>query len=120
MTKQETEIQKEIMLELSKYGVVVRQQSGTFRVVDNLEQVQKYGAEPRVRYVKCGFPGISDLQFISDDGNLIVFIEVKSLKGKAREEQENFINFINSKNSKHLRAGIARSVGQALELINNT
>lgn len=117
MTKQETEIQKEIMLELSKYGVVVRQQSGTFRVVDNLEQVQKYGAEPKVRYVKCGFPGISDLQFISDDGNLIVFIEVKTLKGKAREEQENFINFINSKGSKHLKAGIARSVKDALDLI---
>lgn len=30
MIKQETEIQKAIMLELSKYGIVIRQQSGLF------------------------------------------------------------------------------------------
>ena len=120
MTKQETEIQKEIMLALSQYGICIRQQSGTFRIIDNLEEVINKGAEPKIRYVKCGFTGISDLQFISDDGELIVFIEIKTLTGKARKEQENFINFINSKNSKHLRAGIARSVEQALELINNT
>ena len=107
MTKQETEIQKAIMLELSKYGICIRQQSGNF--------FTDYGSR-----IKVGFTGLSDLQFISDDGNLIVFIEVKTLTGKARKEQENFINFINSKNSKHLRAGIAHSVEQALELIDNT
>lgn len=104
MTKQETEIQKEIMLALSQYGIVIRQQSGNF--------FTDYGSR-----IKVGFTGLSDLQFISDDGNLIVFIEVKSLTGKAREEQENFINFINSKGSKHLKAGIARSVKEALDLI---
>lgn len=56
MTKQETELQKQIMLELSKYGICIRQQSGTFRIVDNLDEVIKYGAKPIIRYVKCGFP----------------------------------------------------------------
>lgn len=63
------------------------------------------------------FHGISDLQFISDDGNLIVFIEIKTAKGTPSQEQLNFIKFINDKNSKHLRAGIARSVEDALKLI---
>lgn len=120
MNKEETEIQRQIMLALSEYGVVIRQQSGNFRVVDNLEEVIKKHAEPKIRYIKCGFVGLSDLQFISDDGNLTCFIEVKTKKGKPSEEQENFINFINSKKNKHLRAGIARSVEDALKLIGKT
>ena len=103
-TKEETEIQKAIMLELSKYGIVIRQQSGNFYT--------EYGSR-----VKVGFTGISDLQFISDDGKLIVFIEVKTKTGTPSEEQTNFINFINSKNSPNLKAGIARNVQDALELI---
>lgn len=104
MTKQETEIQKEIMLELSKYGIVIRQQSGNF--------FTEYGSR-----IKVGFTGLSDLQFIRDDGELVVFIEVKTSRGAVRKEQENFINFINAKGSKHLKAGIARSVKDALDLI---
>lgn len=103
-TKEETNIQRQIMLELSKYGICIRQQSGLFYT--------KYGEK-----IKIGFPGISDLQFISDDGNLVAFIEVKTNKGKPSKEQENFINFINSKNSKHIKAGIARNVEEALEII---
>ena len=30
MNKEETELQRQIMLELSKYGIVIRQQSGNF------------------------------------------------------------------------------------------
>lgn len=117
MSKQETNFQRQVMLELSKYGIVIRQQSGNFRVVDNLEEVIKHGAKPKIRYIRCGFTGISDLQFISDDGNLIVFIELKTKTGVVSEEQENFINFINSKKSKHLKAGVARSIEDALKLI---
>ena len=104
MNKQETEIQRQIMLELSKYGIVIRQQSGNF--------FTEYGSR-----IKVGFTGLSDLQFISDDGKLVCFIEVKTLKGTAKEEQENFINFINNKKSPNLKAGIARSVEDALKLI---
>lgn len=117
MSNQETNLQREIMLELSKYGMVIRQQSGKFRVIDNLEAVIKYGAKPKIRYIKCGFTGISDLQFLSDDGNLTVFIETKTETGVVSEEQEKFINFINSKKSKHLKAGVARSIDEALKLI---
>ena len=118
-TKEETELQKKIMLELSKYGIVIRQQSGTFQVVDNIDQVMKYGAKPKIRYIKCGFPGISDLQFIRDDGRLIVFMEVKTHRkgSKPSDEQENFINFINAKNSPNLKAVIVRSVEDALKSI---
>lgn len=104
MEETESKIQKEIMLALSQYGIVIRQQSGNF--------FTEYGSR-----IKVGFTGLSDLQFIRDDGELIVFIEIKKSTGKARKEQENFINFINSKGSKHLKAGIARSVKDALDLI---
>jgi hypothetical protein len=45
MTKQETEIQKQIMLALSQYGICIRQQSGLFYT--------EYGGRVRV-----GFPRI--------------------------------------------------------------
>lgn len=104
MNKEETDLQRKIMLELSKYGIVIRQQSGLFYT--------EYGAK-----IKVGFTGISDLQFISDDGELIAFIEVKVGKNKPTKEQKNFINFINSKNSKHLKAGAVWSVEEALKII---
>lgn len=105
-TKRETQIQREIMIELSKYGIVIRQQSGNFYT--------EYGAR-----VKVGFTGLPDLQFISDDGRLIAFIEVKTDIGKVREEQKKFIKFINDKKSPCLKAGIARNVQDALNLIFN-
>lgn len=104
MNKEETNIQRKIMLALSEYGIVIRQQSGLF--------FTKYGSK-----VKIGFPGISDLQYISDDGDLVAFIEIKTPKGEASEEQLNFIDFINKKNNKHLKAGIARNVSEALKII---
>lgn len=105
-TKEETEIQKAIMIELSKYGIVIRQQSGLFYT--------EYGSR-----IKVGFTGLSDLQFISDDGKLIAFIEVKTgRKGsKPSKEQINFIDFINNKKSSNLKAGIVRNVHDALNLI---
>lgn len=104
MNKEETNVQKEIMLALSNYGICIRQQSGNFYT--------EYGGR-----IKVGFTGLSDLQFISDDGRLIVFIEIKTSTGKIRKEQEQFIKFINSKNSPNLKAGIARNVDDALKLI---
>ena len=104
MNKEETDLQRKIMVELSKYGIVIRQQSGLFYT--------EYGEK-----IKIGFPGISDLQFISDNGKLIAFIEVKTPTGKPKKEQIDFINFINSKKSKCLKAGIARSVEDALKII---
>ena len=105
-TKEETILQDKITLELSKYGICIRQQSGLFYT--------EYGGKVRV-----GFPGISDLQFIRDDGKLIVFIEVKTHRkgSKPSEEQENFINFINAKNSPNLKAVVVRSVEDALKSI---
>jgi len=102
--KQETEIQREIMLELSKYGIVIRQQSGNFYT--------DYGTR-----IKVGFTGLSDLQFISDNGRLIVFMEVKTETGKIKKEQKQFIDFINAKNSPNLKAGVVRNVNDALQLI---
>lgn len=102
--KKETEIQREIMLELSKYGIVIRQQSGNFYT--------EYGSR-----IKVGFTGLSDLQFISDDGKLVAFLEVKTNSGSIRKEQLQFIDFINKKNSPNLKAGIVRNVQDALNLI---
>lgn len=104
MNKEETELQRKIMTELSKYGIVIRQQSGNFYT--------EYGSR-----IKVGFTGISDLQFIRDDGKLIVFLEVKVGKNKPTEDQKNFIKFINDKKSPFLKAGAVWSVEDALKLI---
>jgi hypothetical protein len=96
---QETRLQNEIRIALSKHGICIRQNSGNFLTADG-------------RRVKCGVPGISDLLFIGD--GYVAFIEVKTDKGRATKQQMNFIRAVRKLNH---RAGIARSVGEALKII---
>ncbi len=95
----ETDIQNQIRLELSKYGIVIRLQSGNLELKDG-------------RRIVCGIKGLSDLLFIGK--GKVAFIEVKNNNGKPSKEQLNFISAVHKLGH---RAGIAHSVKEALEII---
>lgn len=96
----EIDIQSQIRIALSEYGIVIRQQCGIFYT--------KYG-----QAVKIGIPGISDLLFLGNNGK-IAWIEVKRYKGKHRQDQENFIAKMHEMG---YIAGFCESVEDALKLI---
>lgn len=95
----ETDIQNQIRMALSEHGIVIRQNTGNFLTADG-------------RRVVCGVKGLSDLLFIGK--GFVAFIEVKNDKGRPTHEQLQFIRAVH--NLGH-RAGICRSVEDALELI---
>lgn len=95
----ETDIQNSIRQALSAHGVVFRMQSGMFYT----ETGEK---------IRVGIPGMSDLLFIGN--GFIAWIEVKTAKGRPSKEQ---LNFIERMKALGHRAGIARSVEEALWLI---
>lgn len=94
----ETDLMNLIRIELSKYGVVIRQNTGNFELKDG-------------RRIMCGVKGLSDLLFIG--ANRVAFIEVKTEHGRPSQEQLNFINRVKALGHS---AGIARSVDDALRL----
>ena len=94
----ETDLQNQIRLALSPYGVVIRQNTGNFQLKDG-------------RRIMCGVKGLSDLLFIGN--NRVAFIEVKTETGKPTQEQ---LNFIRRMQELGHSAGIARSTEDALRL----
>lgn len=109
----EHDIQNSIRLELSKYGIVLRLNSGKFwqgkRVWSN--EFNQY-VLTNLRPVQGCPEGTPDLLFIGN--NNIAFIEVKDDKGKLRDEQERFIEIVGAYGHK---TGIARSINDALKII---
>ena len=97
----ESVIQNKIRCELSKYGIVIRMNTGNVQTQSGT-------------YIRCGVKGVSDLLFLGQ--GYIAWIEVKTLTGKPSPEQ---IKFINRMRQLGHRAGIARSVEEALEIVNN-
>ena len=99
----ESLIQSQIRVGLSKAGhTVFRVNVGKVRTADG-------------RYFDTGLPkGFSDLFGFRPDGR-IFFIEVKNKTGKLRPEQENFMKVAKSKGA---LAGVARSVEDAMEIVN--
>lgn len=95
----ETDIQNQIRMALSEHGIVIRQNTGNFLTTDG-------------RRVVCGVKGLSDLLFIGN--GFVAFIEVKNDKGRPSKEQVNFIEAVRMLGH---RAGICRSVEDALKLI---
>ena len=109
----EHNIQNEIRLALSMYGIVLRLNSGKAyggtRVWD-----KKYGyilKDIRPVYL-CG-KGTPDLLFLGSNGQ-IAFIEVKDDKGRVQEDQKRFLDIMQQYG---YRAGVARSAEDALEII---
>jgi hypothetical protein len=111
----EIDIQNQIRLELSKHGIVFRTNAGEF-YQGKLVYSKEFKQPVLINLTKIkGLPkGFTDLLYLSFDGKA-AFIECKALKGKIRVEQENFINLMKKYNYK---AGIARSVEDALKIIN--
>ena len=109
----EQDIQNSIRLELSKYGIVLRLNSGKFwqgtRVWSN--EFKQY-VLTNLRPVQGCPEGTSDLLFIGD--NNLAFIEVKDDKGRLRAEQERFIEIVGGYGHK---VGVARSIDDALKII---
>ena len=110
----EHSIQNQIRLALSEYGICLRLNSGKAyggkRIWDSrrgeyiLTDLRTIALCPK---------GTPDILFIGDNG-VIAFIEVKDDKGRVRMEQSDFITLV--KNYGY-RAGIARSVTEALNII---
>lgn len=100
---EETKIQNEIILELSKYGIPIRQQSGIFYT--------EYGSR-----IKIGINGMSDILFIKNDGTPY-WLEVKTATGRPSKDQINFLKIMKENN---VEGGIVRSVSDALKLIGET
>ena len=109
----EHNIQNEIRLALSKYGIVLRLNSGKAyggtRAWD-----KRYGYILKdIRPVSLCGKGTPDLLFIGADGN-VAFIEVKDEKGRVGEDQKRFLEVVGRYGYK---VGIARSVEDALAII---
>ena len=98
--RRETDIQQSIRCALSEYGIVVRMQSGVFYTGQGVP-------------VRIGFPGMSDLMLIGQDGR-VSFIEVKSRTGRVSTEQARFIEVVRGMG---YRAGVARSVEEAVRIV---
>lgn len=100
---EEHKIQNEIRLALSDKCVIFRINVGAARTPDG-------------RYFDTGVPkGFADLfGFRKSDGRA-VFIEVKTVKGRASSEQQRFIKQVTAYGA---IAGICRSAEEALKLIN--
>ena len=109
----EHNIQNEIRLILSMYGIVLRLNSGKAyggtKVWD-----KKYGYILKdIRPISLCGKGTPDLLFIGAKGE-VAFIEVKDKKGRVGEDQKRFLEIMKQYG---YRAGVARSVEEALEII---
>jgi hypothetical protein len=99
--KSEANIQREIMMSLSQAGCLIwRNNVGALKDATGC----------LVRYGLC--KGSSDLIGLTPCGKFLA-IEVKGANGKATPEQERFIAAVLAKGG---RAGVARSVKEALEI----
>jgi len=101
----ETALMHEIMVALSATCRIFRINVGTFRTADG-------------RYVTTGVPaGFSDLFGIRNGDGRAVFIEVKTKRGKPTAAQ---LNFLETMRNRGALAGIARSVQDAIEIVEGT
>lgn len=115
----ESKIQNQIRCALSKFGAVFRTNSGQFWQGSRMTLKQAsslYGPETLVlvnlRSVD-GLPaGFSDLLLVAPDK--VAFIETKNEVGRLRPDQKNFLERMHSMG---YAAGVARSVDEAVRLI---
>lgn len=100
MGNRETKIQNDIRAELSKVGIVRRNNVGTFFTANGTPIV-------------IGIPGESDLTLFRRGGKTI-FIEIKTESGKQSEKQKRFQKAVELLGFKYI---ILRSVEDAKKLI---
>lgn len=101
--KSEATVMKEIMLAVSQAGnKIFRSNVGRVQTIDG-------------RWFDTGLPkGHADLYGFRPDGQ-VFYIEVKSETGRVRPDQ---INFLETMRKNGALAGIARSVEDAMKIIN--
>ena len=113
MSHSEHFIQDSIRLALSQHGLVFRTNAGS-AWGGKYTNIPPYGnVVINPRKIELLPKGFSDLLFVGTDGR-VAFIECKDDKGTLRPEQEKFLKLMQSYGH---RAGIARSVSDALEII---
>jgi len=95
----ESRLVYEIMQELGKHGAVYRCNSGSVKLPNG----KTFRGMPK---------GFADVMLIRADG-IACFVECKADKGKLSDEQERFINRMQELNA---RAGVARSVLDAMNI----
>lgn len=102
-TKTEHDTQNEIRLALAEKGIICfRANVGRVKMKDG-------------RWFDTGLPkGFCDLFGFRNDGQ-IFFIEVKNGKGRTSEKQDSFMKLVKQNGA---LAGIARSVEDAMKIIN--
>lgn len=109
----ESKIQNQIRCELSKYGCVFRTNSGEFWQGTVAYSKEFHGPVLKNLRRVSGLPaGFSDLLFIAP--GKIAFIETKNEIGRLRPEQRNFLGRMRSMG---YIAGVARSIDEAVRLI---
>jgi hypothetical protein len=97
----ESKIQDDIRLALSKAGVTnFRMNTGGFMTADG-------------RFTRSGVEGMSDVLAIIPGTGQACWLECKTEKGKPTQKQ---VNFISQMTAQGCRAGIVRSVSDALRL----
>lgn len=109
----EQDLQNRIRVALSEYGVIFRTNAGKYWQGKRVwcEQFNEYVLRD-IRPV-TGLPvGFSDTLFVGKDK--VAFIEIKTPRGRVRPEQENFIKVMRSYGH---RAGVARSVEDAIRIV---
>lgn len=118
----EHDIQNLIRLDFSRqipHGLLFRTNVGQAwtgsKVIHNKQARTLTIYDPRP--FNTGLPdGFSDLFGVLPGGRAL-FIEVKSLKGKPSEAQENFLNTVSMRGA---TAGVARSFADVLKIINGS
>lgn len=103
--KSESRIQNEIRLGLNHHAQMFRINAGSVRMADG-------------RFFQTGVPkGYSDLSgFRLKDGKA-VFLEIKNARGRLQADQKRFLAAMQKKGA---ICGVARSVEQAINLVNGT
>ena len=114
----ETKIQRLVMLALSEAGCIVwRNETSGAWVGKTLHKSGDQVTLGNARLIRFGLAiGSSDVIGITPDGRFLA-IEVKTTTGRATKEQLAFINAVNKSGGV---AGIARSVEDAINIINGT
>jgi hypothetical protein len=110
----ESDLQNQIRIELSKYGLPFRTNSGEFyqgtRIFSKEFQQDVLIHLRRITGLPKGF---SDLLFVGD--NTVAFIECKKPDGTIRPDQ---IRFLKQMQQLNHHVGVARNVNDALQIIN--
>lgn len=98
----ESDVQNSIRLALNPYAVIFRTNVGKVRTADG-------------RFFDTGLPpGHPDLYGFRKSDGKVIYIEVKTEKGKLRDKQKHFINTMQRY---PVICGVARSADEAIKIV---